>query len=519
MPFIPLSNKGILGIMFIIISSLYSDLKGTMRTSIILIALESFSYFMDYSVDYENGIFMLIVGSFLYLTIAYILGSHAEKNRKVIHDLRTENEVRRNVETELKHKIALQNSLMNTIPTPLCFKDLNLDYVGINPAFTDLFGIEEKDIIGMKVFNIFETYVAETCNQMDVDLMSEQVKQVKEVTVATKDGILKPLIISKALIKDNEGNPIGIVGIATDITEQKEKEKLKNNIAELQEENILKTEFFSNISHELRTPLNVIFSAVQLAEVSVYDSNYSSNQNRIKKNIMSIKQNCLRLQRLVNNLIDISKIDAHAFEIRLQNLNIVYVIEEITLSVADYISNRGIHLIFDTSDEEIIMAFDEEKLERIVLNLLSNSIKHTPEGGTICVSIIGHGERVTIQIKDSGEGIPQDKLDVIFNRFYQITPINTRNHEGSGIGLNLVKSLVEMHEGDITVESVLGNGTIFNVNLPCKRLEQEAEQQQMIYDIHSHIENIQVEFSDIYKISRAAIFTAGPISVILLYFL
>ncbi|HYE11099.1 MAG TPA: ATP-binding protein, partial [Patescibacteria group bacterium] len=430
MPFILLSIKGILGLIFIIFSSIKYDFKETIRTTIIVVILGEFSYIMDFSVDYEHGLITLFIGTLSYFIIAYLFGSYAEKVRNMLKQLSTENEIRRNIETELKQKIVLQNIIINTIPTPLYFKDLKFNYVGINPAYSELIGINEKDIIGKNVFDLFDTHIAESCNQMDIDLINDQCKQiVKEISILLEDGNSKTIINSKALILDDEGNPSGIVGVLLDITGQKESEILKTNIAhdqliidELKRDEALKTEFFSNISHELRTPLNVIFSAVQLVETYA-NTDYISNQNKIIKNIKSIKQNSLRLQRLVNNLIDITKIDSHAFEIKLQNLDIVNVVEEITLSVSDFISNKGILLVFDTNVEEKIMAFDEEKFERIILNLLSNAIKYTQEGGTINVNIIDKGENVIIQIKDSGIGIPQDKLDLVFNRFYQISPM------------------------------------------------------------------------------------------------
>jgi signal transduction histidine kinase len=154
--------------------------------------------------------------------------------------------------------------------------------------------------------------------------------------------------------------------------------------------------------------------------------------------------------------------------------------------------------LFDTDIEEKTMAFDEEKMERIILNLLSNAIKFTPEGGMIRVSIFDQDEHVIIRIKDTGIGIPLDKLQNIFNRFYQISPVSTRSQEGSGIGLNLVKSLVEMHQGEITVESKLGKGTIFSLKFPCNTIR-NLEMHQPMSDKHSRIEKIQLEFSDIYN--------------------
>lgn len=497
MPSVPLSIKGILGLLFIIFSSITSDLRGTIITTLLLIALQSYSYLMDFSVDYQNGTIAMTMGIVVYLAVASFIGSYAEKNKKMIHELKKENELCNRIETELKHQIATQNCLMDTLPIPLFFKDLNFEYIEINPAFSDLLKISGEDALGRNVYQLYDPYIAEICDQMDRDLMTSRGKQVKEISIAANDGNTKTIIVSKSMIKDDAGMPSGIVGVVLDVSEQKASEKLKCNIEALKQEDRLKTEFFSNISHELRTPLNVIFSAAQLLEMCVNDINYSNNMIKIQKNTMSIKQNCLRLQRLVNNLIDISKIDAHAFDLSLQNSDIVNAVEEITLSVADYISNKGIQLSFDTDIEEKIMAFDEEKLERIILNLLSNAIKFTSKGGMIRVSILDKDDSVVIQIKDTGIGIPQDKLDEVFNRFYQIAPVNTRCREGSGIGLNLVKSLVEMHHGEIFVESELGKGTAFSVNLPCNRLK-KVRTKSNINDMHSRIEKIQLEFSDIY---------------------
>ncbi|OGO77412.1 MAG: hypothetical protein A2Y23_08395 [Clostridiales bacterium GWB2_37_7] len=210
-----------------------------------------------------------------------------------------------------------------------------------------------------------------------------------------------------------------------------------------------------------------------------------------------MKQNCFRLLRLVNNLIDISKIDAKSFELHLRNCNIVSIIKEITMSVSDYIENKGIRLVFDTDIEEKIMDCDDEKIERIILNLLSNAIKFTPKGGGIFVNVYNKDEGLYIKIEDNGIGIPENKQSQIFQRFCQIDAMFTRQHEGSGIGLNLVKSLVEMHGGTITFESKIGVGTSFCINLPYRKVEEKVVQYSALGK-QAHIERINVEFSDIY---------------------
>ncbi|EYE89546.1 histidine kinase [Fervidicella metallireducens AeB] len=295
--------------------------------------------------------------------------------------------------------------------------------------------------------------------------------------------------------------------IGRDITEKKRMEQLKKYAEErmrilneaMQYEKI-KTEFLANISHELRTPLNVILGALQLLDLNMKSNLIYDKENKLNRYSAIMKQNCYRLLRIVNNLIDITKIDSGFSKLNLKNGNIVGIVEDIALSVADYVENKSIQLIFDTEIEEKIMAFDADKLERIILNLISNAVKFTPAGGMINVNIYDCIDSIKISVKDNGIGIPKDKLEIIFQRFRQVDKSLTRNHEGSGIGLSLVKSFVEMHGGKIEVYSTEGEGSEFIVELPVRLVEEEEETISTNDDIFSaRIQRISVEFSDIYS--------------------
>ena len=221
-------------------------------------------------------------------------------------------------------------------------------------------------------------------------------------------------------------------------------------LEESNEYNKLKTQLFSTISHELKTPINIIYSSLQLLEKCYKESSFVFTIKTFFKYSKIMKQNCHRLIRVVNNLIDMNKIELGFFSVYLKNNNIIKVIEDITLSIVEYASLKDINVVFDTEIEEKITAFDEEKFERIILNLLSNSIKFTNPGGNIDVSIYNIKEHILISVKDTGVGIPKDMLEKIFNPFTQVDPLFRRHAEGNGIGLSLVKSFVEMHEGKIT---------------------------------------------------------------------
>lgn len=284
------------------------------------------------------------------------------------------------------------------------------------------------------------------------------------------------------------------------ITTEEALKESERQISYSKESDKIKIEFFSNISHELRTPINVIFSALQVQELKQKGCQCKNRNKDCYKYGNIMKQNCYRLLRLVNNLIDITKIDIGYFDINEINIDIISLVENITVSVVDYIENKGLSLIFDTEVEEKIIACDPEKIERIILNLLSNAVKFTDKGGNIMVNIEDGIEKICIRVTDNGRGIPEEKLNSIFERFVQVDKSFTRDHEGSGIGLSLVKSLVELHGGTISVKSREGNGAEFIIYIPCKLVNETYKEIACSEDItESCIEKINIEFSDIYK--------------------
>ncbi|QZY55188.1 Cache 3/Cache 2 fusion domain-containing protein [Crassaminicella profunda] len=277
-------------------------------------------------------------------------------------------------------------------------------------------------------------------------------------------------------------------------------EENKRLLQEIINHDHMKTEFFSNISHELKTPINMILSTSQLFSFYAKNEQPAITSNKLTHHINIINQNCYRLLRLVNNLIDITKIDSGYMKLNLKNENLIEVVENITLSTVEYVESKGRILIFDTDTEEKFMAFDEEKIERIMLNLISNAVKFTRPKDTIQINVYDKKDKIDISIKDTGIGIPEDKVEKIFERFKQVDPLLNRSHEGSGIGLSLVKSLVEMHNGSISVKSTYNKGTEFIVTLPVKFVpEENTPSQKDDFSKKTNVEKIKIEFSDIYS--------------------
>jgi len=306
------------------------------------------------------------------------------------------------------------------------------------------------------------------------------------------------------LIVDGKIN--GVVWNFRDITEKIQIDKLQkeviikqNLLEEAKEYENIKDQFFSTISHELKTPLNIILAVVQLIDKTFCNENFCCNHEKLKKYMKISKQNCFRLVKLINNLIDITKFDSGFMHMEFKNYNIVSVVENITLSIAEYVESKGIQLIFDTEMEEKIISCDAEKLERVMLNLLSNSIKFTEYGGTIIVNIYEKDESIAISVKDTGIGIPLEMKEKIFDRFTQVDSTLRRGAEGSGIGLSLVKAIVELHKGTISVESNLGLGSEFILELPISLVDETYVQEEIAVSIYRNVEKINIEFSDIYS--------------------
>lgn len=286
-----------------------------------------------------------------------------------------------------------------------------------------------------------------------------------------------------------------IIYIITKMTEYKRNEAKNKKLYQMaKEREQLKTDFIANMSHELRTPLNIITSASMLLEMKSNKEETVSSEYILDK-LSHINQSSNRLRRLINNLIDISKFDSGFFECKCKNENIVYVVEDIVHEVVDYAKEKNIELIFDTEEEEIISFIDKEKIERVILNLLSNAIKFTNENGKIEVYMKSDNNFIYISIKDNGIGISKEKIDHIFQRFYQVDNLLSRGSEGSGIGLCIVDEIIRMHGGKINIESEINKGTTFEIVLNVSKSnfidKEEEKTDRNIKDI------VKVEMSDI----------------------
>ena len=245
------------------------------------------------------------------------------------------------------------------------------------------------------------------------------------------------------------------------ITEFKFSEKIKFDLGKRKLSEKIKNDFLSSISHDLKTPINVIYSSVQVQEKFYVDENI----NKIGHYNQVNKENCITLMRLANNLIDSSKIDYDYLKPNFKVYNIVTLVEDSILNLAEYIKEKKLTYIFDTDEEELYVKCDQEFIQRIILNLISNSIKYTKRGG-IRVQIKSNRNKVVIDFTDTGEGMDKDFIEKAFLRYSKGNKKGIKN-KSTGIGLYIVKSLVELQNGTIYINSIKDAGT--NVRLEFSR--------------------------------------------------
>jgi len=252
-----------------------------------------------------------------------------------------------------------------------------------------------------------------------------------------------------------------------------------------------KDDFLSLIAHELKTPINMVISTIQVMErVCVEQIN-----DRVRYYLEKIKRNTNKQMKLVRNLLDLSRAESGYLTVKKRNLDIVKLTKTILESVRLYAGRLGLNLRFNSLLVQKIIAVDEEKYERIILNLISNAIKYSRTGVVIHVNISKVRDMVCIEVKDEGIGIPEDKIGLIFNRFERVTDVGK---EGAGIGLALVKKFVTMLNGSIEVKSKLGEGSSFKVYLPDEMLNDIQEDEYDKYQAQKYEDIISYEFSDIY---------------------
>lgn len=345
----------------------------------------------------------------------------------------------------LKSEEYLYSTFFRFMPHPIIIINAANDRIlFVNKQFLKIVGLSKaRDIINQKISKYIEYMPSNAVdeNYNAIIYIGEERRFVEAKLLSNYSDENRKLI----LIKDN--------------TSKVQTEEIKKEVESRKLDEIIRTEFLSSISHDLKTPINVIYSAMQVQEIYLKKKSLDilGKYNNISR------QNCISLIKLTNNLIDNSKINSHFLVPRLEYINIVEVVEDNVMSLIDYVKWNNVDLIFDTNTEECYFNIDHEFMDRIILNLVSNAVKFTPDGGKIYVIINDDEENINISVKDNGSGIEQEFIYQAFNRYAVGVDCKPDRKSGTGIGLSVVKQLVELQGGTIEIKRNKDMGTTISM--------------------------------------------------------
>jgi PAS domain S-box-containing protein len=353
-------------------------------------------------------------------------------------------------------------SIVETSNDAIISKSLDGIIQSWNAAAERLFGFMAEEAIGRHISLVLPPDRLPEEEQIIASLKSGKRIEHYETERVRKNGQLVEVSLTISPIKDDFGNVVGASKIVRDITERKRTENdLQRLAADLSEADRRKNEFLATLAHELRNPLAPMSNMLEVAKRAGTDSEV------IKRAHETIERQLGQMVRLVDDLLDLNRITHDRLELRRSEVELSTVIQQAVEASRPLIDAVSHKLIVDLPDEPIYLNADRARLAQVFGNLLNNSSKYTRPHGTITLSAKRMGDEVVVTVKDTGAGIPKDKLSRIFDMFMQVDGTAERSQGGLGIGLTLVKRLAEMHGGSIEARSAgEGQGSEFIVRLP-----------------------------------------------------
>jgi PAS domain S-box-containing protein len=323
-----------------------------------------------------------------------------------------------------------------------------------------IFGYSKEETVGQSLTILLPTHRAGELEEIRDKVRLTGVIRNLEVRRIKKDGIIIEASLAVSPIRDKDDNVIGFLHLARDVTEKKRYEQ------RLKELDKMKSAFVSNVSHELRTPL----TAIKASADNMLDRLIGDLNGKQVGYLTRIKSNSDRLARLINDLLDLSTIEAGKIDLRPTNLPLVTLVKEAAESLKPVAAEKLINLTVMSADPGVIAWADRDKVIQVLMNLIGNALKFTPTRGKVTIAVAKNSAAwMQISVTDTGPGIPAEEVNKVFGRFYQIGQAGTPKTQGTGLGLAISKALVEMHGGKIWVESEAGNGSTFSFTLPAEQ--------------------------------------------------
>ncbi|MBD2163371.1 response regulator [Calothrix membranacea FACHB-236] len=349
-----------------------------------------------------------------------------------------------------------------------------------NKGAEGMYGWSAAEVYGQISHELLQTQFSQSLADVEAELLSQGYWE-GELIHLRRDGT--PIIVASrwVLQRDQEGNPIKILEINNDITERKRvEEQLRRSSerislanAELARAARLKDEFLANMSHELRTPLNSILGMSELLLEEVF----GSLTERQRQFLQTVEKSGEHLLELINDILDLSKIESGKMELQLASISIPPLCESSLNFVKQQARQKQIQLNCQIDDNVTEIQADERRLLQVLVNLLANAVKFTPEGGSVRLEVKMHlpEQTVEFQVIDTGIGIAAADMNKLFQPFVQLDSSLSKRYPGTGLGLSLVRRIVDLHGGSIRVESELGKGSCFSVILPWHSLQEDDD--------------------------------------------
>lgn len=345
----------------------------------------------------------------------------------------------------------LFQQLMKSVPDAICFKDVNRRYLRLNDAEAAYLDIDDAKLA-----------LGRTAEDFVTPALAQKRRAQEEALLATGEALLncteqivnankkvRWFASSKAPMRDADGKIVGIVEIARDITESKRQEQLKD-------------EFIATVSHELRTPLTSIMGSIGLLTGTIGES----LPDKVKHMLEVAYGNCKRLVRIVNDILDMEKIESGAMIIDRKPIEVLALVEQVVDANQGMAAEYRVSLRLDRAARRATVLTDPDRLAQVVTNLISNAIKFSPRLGDVSVSTRQDKSCAYIDIRDHGPGIPDDYKEKIFDKFVQVDAADNRQKGGTGLGLSIAKQIIVQLGGEIGFQSPPDGGTIFSARLP-----------------------------------------------------
>lgn len=355
--------------------------------------------------------------------------------------------------------------IISTMADSLFLLNTNRKIVTANEATQNLLEYKEEELKGKSLSELMAKEKKRTSFFLHKVADGDVIKDF-ELLLQTKQGKEIPVIFSSSALRDENGVIAGTVCIAHDITNRKQREEeLKRAKEGAESASQVKSQFLASMSHEFRTPLNAIIGFSEILE----DQTFGQLNEKQTKHVDNILQSGQHLLQMINDVLDLSKIEAGKLELELSRLDISELVENSLITIREKCSEQGIHLSLNIHEDVVgqTLAADEPKLKQAMFNLLSNAVKFTPKGGSILVTTKKKGTDLLISISDTGIGIKSEDQKRIFGVFEKTQSVVRQRRPGTGLGLVLTRRLVELHGGKIWVESEgKGKGSTFFFTIP-----------------------------------------------------